>query len=150
MSGRAAGHPLYADSAAEKTMNRDSLYPDQQRIVVPKRPFCSPEDSCFGQVATRDLIFMFASLGIGVACGVQAFATALMGRSCGDPRRHRVCRARAGWVPLPLSLRTSNGFEISAAADGALRTITARKSYQPSSRGPPCISEYAACASHGQ
>lgn len=28
---------------------------------------------------TRDLIFMFASLGIGVACGVQAFATALMG-----------------------------------------------------------------------
>jgi uncharacterized membrane protein YhiD involved in acid resistance len=28
---------------------------------------------------TRDLIFMFASLGIGVACGVQAFAAALMG-----------------------------------------------------------------------
>jgi len=28
---------------------------------------------------TRDLIFMFASLGIGVACGVQAFAAALLG-----------------------------------------------------------------------
>ncbi len=28
---------------------------------------------------TRDLIFVFASLGIGVACGVQAFAAALMG-----------------------------------------------------------------------
>jgi len=28
---------------------------------------------------TRDLIFVFASLGIGVACGVQAFAVALVG-----------------------------------------------------------------------
>lgn len=28
---------------------------------------------------TRDLIFVFASLGLGVACGVQAFAVALIG-----------------------------------------------------------------------
>jgi len=28
---------------------------------------------------TRDLIFVFASLGVGVACGVQAFAPALLG-----------------------------------------------------------------------
>lgn len=28
---------------------------------------------------TRDLIFVFASLGVGVACGVQAFAAAILG-----------------------------------------------------------------------
>ncbi len=28
---------------------------------------------------TRDLVFLFASLGIGVACGVQAFAPAVLG-----------------------------------------------------------------------
>lgn len=28
---------------------------------------------------TRDLVFLFASLGVGVACGVQAFAPAILG-----------------------------------------------------------------------